>query len=138
MTSKASNNKVSFTYSFKVTEEHLDTLNHVNNIVYLQWVQDISEKHWNSLATDQIRSANVWMALRHEIDYLNQAFLGDNISILTWIEDSAGVKSIRIVHIYKEDILLTKCKTTWVLLDSHTLKPKRIDKTILDLFAGPN
>lgn len=133
--SKIPKHKISYSYSFKVDNTHIDTLNHVNNIVYLQWVQDASEKHWNRLVSADIIKENVWMALRHEIDYVNQAFLNDLITIYTWIEDSSGVKSTRMVHIYKQDILLTKCKTTWVLLDATTLKPKRIGNEILKLFS---
>lgn len=135
MNDKVPANKVSFNYSFKVRTKHLDTLNHVNNIVYLQWVQDASKKHWHALATEKVQKEYVWMALRHEIDYLNQSFLDDTITVYTWIEDSAGAKSTRIVHIYKEDAILVKCKTTWVLLDAGTLKPKRINKEIFELFT---
>ncbi len=132
---KVPENKVSYSYSFKVTSGHLDALNHVNNVMYLQWVQDASEKHWNNLANKNLRDDTVWMALRHEIDYLNQAFLGDEITMYTWIQDSLGVKSTRIVHIYRKDLLLVKCKTTWVLLNATTLKPKRIGEEILRLFS---
>jgi len=40
---------VSHTYTVKVTEKDIDGLNHVNNVVYLQWVNDISERHWNKI-----------------------------------------------------------------------------------------
>ena len=138
MEEKVPANKVSFNYSFKVNRKDLDTLNHVNNIVYLQWVQDISEKHWYKLASGKLQKEYIWMALRHEIDYLNQAFLDDTITIYTWIEDTVGAKSIRIVHVYKGDTVLVKCKTTWVLLDANTLKPKRIHKEIFELFTPDN
>lgn len=135
MMNKIPENRVSYSYTFKVSHEHLDTLNHVNNIVYLKWVQDASERHWNRLVDEKVRAVNVWVALRHEIDYLNQAFLNDTITVYTWIEDTVGVKSIRKVHIYKEDTLLSKCKSTWLLLDAKTLKPKRIGKELLELFT---
>ena len=128
-------NKVYFEYSVRVLEEHLDALRHVNNIVYLAWVQEVAEKHWNQLASKAIQSQSVWMALRHEIDYLGQAFLDDQLSVYTWIDESRGVKSTRIVHIYKNDQLLMKCKTTWVMLDAKTLKPKRIGPEIMAIFT---
>jgi len=128
-------NKVSYHYSFRVEKEHLDALEHVNNIVYLSWVQQAAENHWNRLASAQIKSNYIWMALRHEIDYLGQAFLNDELSIYTWIDRSSGAKSIRIVKIYKGDQLLTQCKTTWVMLAAKSLKPKRIGGEILALFT---
>ncbi|NNC70297.1 MAG: acyl-CoA thioesterase [Flavobacteriaceae bacterium] len=125
-----------YSYTFKVDKIHLDTLKHVNNIVYLKWVQDASVKHWDKLVNTELKKENVWMALRHEIDYLNQAFLDDTITIYTWIEESKGVKSTRIVHMYKQDTLLAKCKTIWVLLDAKSLRPKRIGEEILKLFSA--
>ncbi len=132
---KVPTNKVSFTRSFEVQESHLDALKHVNNIVYLEWVQQAAETHWNQLASAEIQAAHVWVALRHEIDYFGQAFLHDQLQIYTWIDSSSGAKSIRIVQIYKGDSLLTQCKTIWVMLDAKTLKPKRIGPEIMRLFS---
>lgn len=130
--------KVSFKHSFKVKGQDIDALKHVNNVVYLQWVQDVSYMHWDVLASTSIKETCVWMTLRHEIDYINQSYLGDVITIYTWIDETYGVKSTRIVHIYCEDKLLTKSKTTFCLLDKETLKPKRIGKDILELFTINN
>ena len=127
------NDTVSYQHSFLVEANHLDALNHVNNVVYLQWVNDISEKHWEILSNELLNSKYFWVCLRHEIDYLNQAILGDEITVFTWVGESAGVRSIRNVHIYKGDILLTKIKSTWCLIDKKTLKPTRIKQDILDV-----
>jgi len=124
-----------YKHQLKVSKNDIDELNHVNNVVYLQWVQEISYMHWDVLATTSVKDACVWMTLRHEIDYLGQAYVGDTITIYTWIDESRGVKSIRIVHIYYEDKLLTRSKTTFCLLDKETLKPKRISADILELFT---
>jgi len=125
--------KVSYQHSFRVEGEHLDALNHVNNVVYLQWVNDISEKHWELLSNDYLNSKYFWVCLRHEIDYLNQAILGDEIRVFTWVGESAGVKSIRNVNIYKGDTMLTKIKSTWCLIDAKTLRPTRIKDDILEV-----
>ena len=126
--------KVSFKHSFKVERNDIDSLNHVNNTVYLKWVQEISELHWNTLASKEMKESCVWVALRHEIDYINQAYENDLINCYTWIEKNEGVKSIRIVHIYCKEKLLSKSRTTWCLLDPKTLKPKRLTKEIIELF----
>ena len=130
----APEDKVSFHHSLKVASHHIDNLNHVNNTVYLQWVQDVAYSHWDELATKSIKESYVWMVLRHEIDYVSQAFLNDVITVYTWIDKTEGVKSIRIVHIYCEDKLLATSKTTFCLLDATTLKPKRVGEDILVLF----
>jgi len=127
-------NTVSYQETFKVKESDIDALNHVNNVVYLQWVNDIAEKHWGILSNAAINKKYFWVAIRHEIDYLQQAFLGDEITVCTWIGETGGVKSIRNVYIYKGETLLVKTKTTWCLIDVKTLKPTRIKEDITDLF----
>ena len=135
MDSKVPKDKVSFKHSFTVEPQHIDALNHVNNIVYLQWVQDVSELHWDALVSKEIKEQCVWVALRHEIDYINQALINDTITVYTWIDESRGAKSTRMVHIYCDDTLLTTSKTIWCLLDANTLRPKRIGNDILEIFT---
>ena len=117
-----------------VKEHEIDNLNHVNNVVYLQWINDVSIKHWSVLSNNVINSKYIWVAIRHEIDYLKPAFLNENITIKTWIATLKGVKSIRKVEIYRNEILLAKSQTTWCLLDAKTQKITRITKEIEDIF----
>ena len=126
-------NTVSYQDTFKVKKNAIDGLNHVNNVVYLQWVNDISEKHWNLLAGKEIKEKYLWVVLRHELDYMNQAFLDDEITVLTWVGESSGVKSIRHVEIYKGDVILLKARSTWCLLEMKSLRPTRIKEDILSL-----
>ncbi|MCK5677461.1 MAG: acyl-CoA thioesterase, partial [Flavobacteriaceae bacterium] len=128
-------NTVSHKVTFKVQKNEIDSLNHVNNVVYLQWVNDISGVHWKILSNDILNKKYFWVAIRHEIDYVNQAFLGDEITVYTWVGESKGVKSIRNVHIYKEGVLLVKAKTTWCLIDAKTNKLTRIQQDILDVLT---
>jgi acyl-CoA thioester hydrolase len=124
---------VSYTYKLKVETQHIDTLMHVNNVVYLQWVNDISEKHWDILAKNGLKEKYVWVVLRHELDYLNEAVLGDEITLHTWIGESKGVKSVRHVEISKGETKLLKAASTWCLIDAKTLRPTRIKNDILDI-----
>jgi len=124
---------VSYTYKLKVEAQHIDTLMHVNNVVYLQWVNDISEKHWDILAKNGLKEKYVWVVLRHELDYLNEAVLGDEITLHTWIGESKGVKSVRHVEISKGETKLLKAASTWCLIDAKTLRPTRIKNDILDI-----
>ncbi len=126
-------NVVSHRINLKVQERDIDVLNHVNNVVYLQWVNDISEIHWGILSNEEINSKYFWVAIRHEIDYINQAVLGEEITIYTWIGKTGGVRSVRNVHIYRNETLLAKTKTTWCLVDKITNKPTRIQQDILNI-----
>ncbi|MCA0931642.1 acyl-CoA thioesterase [Lutimonas saemankumensis] len=122
---------ISYSYIQKVDESHLDNLMHVNNVVYLQWVNDISEKHWNILAGEELKTRYFWVVLRHELDYFKEAKLDDELTISTWVGQSKGVKSVRHVEIHKKDTLLLKAASTWCLIDSTTQRPTRIKNDIL-------
>ena len=130
------NSKNSFRYSLMVEQEHIDALQHVNNVVYLKWVNDISEKHWSFLSIGDLNKKYFWICIRHEIDYIGQAVTGDELTILTWIGKSQGVKSIRYVDIYKGDAIITQVKSVWCLMDRNTNKPTRIKEDILSVLEG--
>ena len=127
-------NTVSYQHSFPVEASHLDALNHVNNVVYVNWILVAAQKHWEFLSNNEMNTRYVWVVLRHEIDYLSSAKLNDEITVNTWVQKSAGVKSERVIEIKKGHKLLANAITTWCLLDKKTMKPIRIPSEILDLF----
>jgi acyl-CoA thioester hydrolase len=116
-----------------VAPEDIDELNHVNNIVYLRYVQDAAIGHWKTVP-QEIASQIIWMARRHEIDYLKQAFLGEELVAKTWVDDFVGVKSIRHCEIMRGEEILARSVTHWISLDAQTLRPKRITEEILKQF----
>ena len=122
-----------YTFNKVVSKSEIDSLNHVNNLIYLEWVLKAAEKHWEILSSDCINEKYVWVVLRHEIDYLAAALLGDEVTITTWIVDSKGVRSDRFVEIKRGDKLLSKAKTTWCLLDKRTMRAVRIPIEVLDI-----
>ena len=125
-----------FTYTHIVLENELDTLDHVNNVVYVQWIQDISTKHWNDLTKNKPDLNYVWVVTRHDIDYKGQAVLGDEITFETWVGATKGVTSVRHVEIYKGSVLLAKAATTWCMLHAKTLRPARITESVLKVLQA--
>lgn len=125
-----------FTQTIQVEPKHIDALNHVNNVVYLQWVQEVAEAHWLSVATDAMKQQYAWVVLKHEIEYLAPAFLHDVLQAKTWVAESAGVRSVRKVELINQQTgkPVARASTTWCLLDAITLKPRRIEKEIYSLF----
>ena len=119
-----------------VTDKDLDQLNHVNNVRYVQWVQDIAEAHWLKNATQNIQDSFYWVLVNHNIDYKGQALLGDNILIKTFVTKSEGVTSIRKVEMYKQSSgkLIIQSETKWCLIHKKTNRPSRITSEIADLF----
>ena len=74
-----------FTIKIRVSSEDLDLLHHVNNLVYVKWMDKIATNHWAHLTKDTPLPQYVWVVVRHEIDYLKQAILGDEIIVKTWV-----------------------------------------------------
>ena len=125
-----------FTYSFKVGPNEIDGLNHVNNVIYLDWAQKIAEKHWAQLSNKKIDENYVWVVKRHEVDYFSPVFANDTITLNTYIGASIGVKSERFVEVIKENKIVCSVKTIWILLDKNTMKPTRIPTEILTILNG--
>lgn len=74
-----------FVLHLPVQPEDIDQLNHVNNAVYLRWMQEAAIAHWGTLASGAMQAAMFWVVRRHEIDYLHSARLGDVVVTPTWV-----------------------------------------------------
>lgn len=103
-----------FTHTISVTAADIDEMNHVNNVVYLRWVQDAAAAHWDALATEEMKHKYAWVVLRHEIDYKSPAKLGDPVSAQTWVSSREGVRSVRHVKIMhaKTGVVFAEAVTT--------------------------
>ena len=126
------------TYSeaFDVVPNDLDDLNHVNNIRYVEWIQEISKRHWNHVTTEAIQQSLIWVVRNHNITYHKSAGLGNTMLINTYIAKNQGPISTRVVEIKNKetDELLVKAVTEWCLLDAKTFRPKRVPEEIQALF----
>ena len=120
-----------FEKKYTVNKNHIDDLNHVNNVVYLEWIQDIANLHWNQLKEGHDTSEYVWVVIRHEIDYIRQGLLGDVITAKTWVGETGGIKSTRHIEFYRDSALLVKAQTIFCLLNAETFKPARITDKVL-------
>ena len=125
-----------FTLLETVTEEHLDNLNHVNNVQYLLWAQQIAKAHWEKLKNILEETTGVWMVRNHQVNYRLGAFLGDNIRIETHIKEVRGPLSIRVVKFFndKTDRLLVSCQTQWCYVDLTSRKPIKVPAEIEKFF----
>lgn len=125
-----------FKTSRTVIANDIDHLNHVNNIRYLEWIQVLATAHWKSVSTEIQRKENVWVVIRHEIDYMGPAFEGDQLQLKTYVSKCEGATSIREAEIINTQTgkLLVKSKTKWCMTDPKTKRPKRIPKNLLSIF----
>ncbi|MBS1508995.1 MAG: acyl-CoA thioesterase [Bacteroidetes bacterium] len=126
-------NSTPFQVKIQVSPADIDEMDHVNNVVYLQWVQQVATAHWLAMASPEIRDNYRWVVLRHEIDYFNAAFLGDEILADTWVSTAEGAQSMRHVRFMVGEKKIAEAKTSWCLIDAKSLKPRRIGQDIKDL-----
>ena len=119
-----------------VSADDLDNRNHVNNVRYVQWVQDIAEDNWIANTSTAIRNDYYWIMLSHHIQYKAEAVLGDHLLLKTYVTKSEGLRSTRMVEIYNHNTnkLLTSSETIWCFMSHKTNKPTRITQEIADLF----
>jgi acyl-CoA thioester hydrolase len=122
-----------FEHSLKVHPEDIDEMDHINNVVYVRWVQEVAAAHWNHHAPLSLKEKYAWVVLRHEIDYKNPGYLMDKISGTTWVGDHNGARFDRYVKITAGTRILAEAKTTWCLLDAKKLRPTRIPEEIIVL-----
>jgi len=137
----------------------IDEQNHVNNIVYLRWVQDVATAHWKTLASAESQAVIGWIVLRHEIDYKMPASLGDEIVLRTWVGKASRLKFERFTEIRRKsgrsntessggDIdppqdgfavannqVLAQARTVWVPIDVRTGKPARVSADVRARFS---
>ena len=124
-----------FTITVKVLPEHIDTIGHVNNVQYLNWVQDAAYAHWEELIKKTNKPHGIWVVRSHSITYKNPAIKDDILTLKTFVKQSRGVLSERIVEIYNADQkLLAQCSTHWCYLNITTHQIQKIPQVIIDLF----
>ena len=126
----------SFEKLITVTHSDLDELNHVNNVRYVQWAQDIAKEHWIQNTSEEIRKDFFWVLLKHHIEYKSPAILNDVVKLKTYVIKAEGVTSTRIVEMFnnKTNKLLVKSETQWCLMSYKTQRPTRINSDIANLF----
>lgn len=118
-----------FVQRFPVAAGDIDELGHVNNIVYLRYAQDIATAHWRARAAPEDVRAFVWVVARHEVDYRAPLELGDQVEVRTWVDDAPrGATWARFIEVAKQgqDKPAAQIKSTWVLLDASTRRPRRV------------
>ena len=115
----------------------VDELGHVNNTVYLRWVQDVATAHWQALASAESQAEVVWVVLRHEIDYKAPAMPGDQIRLRTWVGEATRIRFERhtqILHAERNQ-LLAQTRTLWCPISTQTGKPHRVSEELRAQFS---
>jgi len=129
-----------FLCDLRITREHLGTvIEHVSNIEYVRWLDRAAELHADSLGYTRqfmLERQIMWFVARHEIDYLAECWLDDELVIATWVRDFHKVKSWRDYLIVRprDGRVICRAATLWVLVDLASRRPRRIEPEMFDRF----
>ena len=129
-----------FELALDVTPADVDAQAHVNNVVYVRWVQDAATAHWESLTTPATRAEVGWVLLRHEIDYRRAAVLGDAVVVRTQVGHLAGLtfERLSVVRRAADGVALAESRTVWCPVDPRTGRPRRVSAELRALFSIPD
>ena len=115
-----------------VNDEHLDQNNHVNNVQYVHWVEEMAKEHWDILKNSTPYSKDFWVLSDHHIQYKKQVFKGEVLTLKTYPEKPEGIRQPRKVEFYRGEELVVDSRTLWILMDSQNLKIKRVQDDWLE------
>ena len=134
---------VSFETAFMRTitpsAQDIDVMGHVNNAVYVNWVQDIAIKHWETVAPGELQARFMFVMLRHEIDYRDAILPGETAEVRTWLGRAKGPRFERFVDIRKPGAkrFSSFSRIDWCQIDATTRKPVRVGEDVLNTFRVP-
>lgn len=128
-----------FEVSITVLPSDIDDLGHVNNVVYLRWIQDVAIAHWRAAATPDQQAEIAWLALRHEIDYKHPTVLGDSVIARTWVGTADANRFERHTEIVRtsDQKVLARGRTIWCPISRKTGKLTRVNEEVRRLFSVP-
>jgi acyl-CoA thioester hydrolase len=118
--------------------EHIDELGHVNNAIWVQWIQQVAVAHWDSVADPAHKNAYYWVVVRNEIDYLRAAHEGDQITGRTWVgEAPQGARFDRHMEFVGADgKVCVRAKTQWAIIDKAAGRPIRVPPEVIAPFLS--
>ena len=115
----------------------IDHMGHVNNSVYLKWVQDAVVDYWQSVAPPEAVAKHLWVALKHEISYLKPTFLTDVVVAEVIAERMDGVRASFTTIVRRGQDVLSEVRSTWCCLDAASLRPARLAREVAARFLRP-
>lgn len=130
-----------YTKTITIPASAIDENGHVNNVVYIQWMQDIAVEHYASIGGIEAQGTDAtWVVRKHSVEYFLQAFAGEEIEVRTWVEDIRKVRSLRKYEFVRKSDgkILVKGETDWVFMDTKTGRPKAIPVDVEKIFEQRN
>ena len=123
-----------FSHPVAIDPSDIDHMGHVNNSVYLKWVQDAVVDYWQSVAPADAVASHLWVALKHEISYLKPTFLTDNVVAEVIAEKVEGARAYFTTVVRRGQDVLSEVQSTWCCLDAASLRPARLAREVTSRF----
>jgi acyl-CoA thioester hydrolase len=127
-----------YRYEFTVPAEAMDENGHVNNVQFVQWMQDVAVRHYESIGGIPPTQAlgATWVVRSHQIEYFGPAFAGEVLEARTWIANLRRVRSLRRYEFYRKSDgrLLVRGETDWVFVDATSGRPLAIPPQVVAVF----
>ena len=126
-----------FRFPVAISSGDIDHMGHVNNSVYLRWVQDAVVDYWRTVAPPEAVAQHLWVALKHEITYLRPTFLNDVVVAEVVAESVQGARAMFSTIVRRGEEVLAEIHSSWCCLDSETKRPARLDREVTERFLPP-
>ena len=126
-----------YSRAFTIPVDAIDENGHVNNVAYVQWMQDIAVEHYASIGGIEAQGTEAtWVVREHKIEYLLPTFSGEEIGIKTWLENIRRVRSLRKYEFIRKSDgkVLVKGETVWVFVDARSGRPIPIPEAVSKVF----
>lgn len=129
---------IPFTLPFIASPEDIDELGHVNNAVWVRWIQDMATSHWSATAAPEHVDAYIWVVTRHEIDYRGNVALGESVTGQTWIKKPPRGATFdrRVEFVNEAGKVIVSANTTWAMLDRASGRLMRVPAEVAAPFLG--
>jgi acyl-CoA thioester hydrolase len=127
-----------YTKTITVPQTAIDENGHVNNVTYVQWMQDIAVEHYSSIGGIEAQGSDAtWVVREHQVEYLLPAFAGEEIEIRTWVENIRRVRSLRKYEFVRkaDGKTLVKGETDWVFMNVKTGSPRAVPEAVINVFT---
>ena len=125
-------------HAVAVDPADIDFMGHVNNSVYLKWVQDAVVDYWQSVAPPDAVAQHLWVALKHEITYLKPTFLQDVVVAEVIAERVEGARAFFRTVLRRGEEVLSEIQSCWCCLDAATQRPARLAREVIGRFLTPS
>lgn len=129
-----------FTMQRVVEWRDIDPAGHVNNATYFNYMEECGIQAAQAFGWAMTRMQDEGFAIlarRHRIEYRQQAALGDELAITTYLSDVKRSNATRhyLITRTSDDTLIAQARSLWVFVNLKTNAITRLPQSMMDDFA---